>query len=177
MFIPIQITTIVLGLAGVAWWRSKRPGVMTTERDRIYRAAIGGSLKDPHALRKLADAFEKEKLYPQALLLRQRAALRELPDDVKAKRRLVWRQAMRSKNKLAVLRLADAYEKEGCTTACARLRAYASGLPEMGMTPAPEPVVTPPPVDVVDIASADVSTDPVVAAATEVISDVKQAAE
>jgi hypothetical protein len=116
---------------------------MTTERDRIYRSAISGALKDPAKLRALADAFEREKLYPQAQLLRQRAALRELPPEIKSARRQVWRKAMVSKDKRAVLALADAYEKEGCTTAAQRLRTYASGLPDVRASA--EPIVTPPP--------------------------------
>lgn len=140
----LPIATIVLALGGVAFVRAKRPGVMTAERDRVYRAAIGGSLKTPEKLRALADLFEKERLYPQAQLLRQRAALRELPDDIKKQRRLVFRRAMRSTNKAAVFAVADAYDKEGCTTACEKLRAYASGLPDVAPS---APPITPPPPD------------------------------
>lgn len=140
----LPLATLVIALGGMAFVKSKRPGVMTADRDRLYRAAIGGSLKTPEKLRTLADLFEKERLFPQAQLLRQRAALRELPDDIKKQRRLVFRRAMRSTNKAAVIAIANAYDKEGCTTACEKLRAYASGLPDVGPS---APPITPPPPD------------------------------
>lgn len=126
---------IIVGiLTGVAWYKARRPvGVMTAERDRVYRAAIGGALKTPEKLRELAKAFEKERLYPQAAVLRQRADLKELPPEVKQERNQVFRRAMKSKNKAAILAVADAYDKEGCTSACEKLRAYADGLPDVGV--------------------------------------------
>lgn len=134
--IPIKITTIVGTLAVGAWFRSRRPGVMTAERDRIYRAAISGALKDPVKLRNLANAFERVNLLPQAQLLRQRAALRELPPEVKKARSRVFRQAMyQSTNKQGIYHLADVMDAQGCTNAAARLRAKADGLPEVLPTP------------------------------------------
>ena len=184
MFLP-ALTALVVTLGGMAFLKAKRPGVMTAERDRIYRAAIGGSLKSPEKLRALADLFEKERLFPQAQLLRQRAALRELPDDIKKQRRLVFRRAMRSTNKAAVISVANAFDKEGCTTACEKLRAYASGLPDVGPS-APGPITPPPPTDtsdstddgvneVVEVVEVDEVTQPVTTDASD--TDVQQAAE
>jgi len=128
MIIPI----VSAGLVLLAIRKARRPfGVMTKERDRIYRAAIGGALKDPEILRQLADKFEKERLFPQAALLRQRADLRELPPEIKKARNHTFRKAMRSKKKAAILQLADAYDQQGCTSACEKLRAYAAGLPDV----------------------------------------------
>lgn len=142
---------VALGITcvGVACIKARRPGVMTKERDAAYRRCISGQVKDPDELDRYANAFEKARLFPQALLIRQRAALRRLPDDVKAKRREIFRKAMRSKNKLAVIRCADAFESQGATTAAYRLRQYASGLPDVGPDGRPMvdpgPIVTPPP--------------------------------
>lgn len=128
MMIPIAIPTVIVVLTGVAYWKSRPAPVMSAEHEKIYKAAINGSLKDPRKLRALSDAFAGEGFVSQAKLLRQRAALRELPDPIKRQRRQIFRNAMKSTNKAAVLHLAKAYEKQGCTTAALRLREYASGL-------------------------------------------------
>lgn len=127
--IPIAIPTVVIILSGVAYFRKKPTAIMSDEQAKIYKAALSGALKDPTKLRKLSDAFAGEGFIPQAKLLRQRAALRELPEATKHRRRQIWRDALRSKNKPGVLNLAQAYESQGCTNAAARLREYASGLP------------------------------------------------
>lgn len=127
--IPIAVPTVVIILSGVAYLRRKPTAVMSDEQAKIYRAALSGALKDPVKLRKLSDAFAGEGFIPQAKLLRQRAALRELPEATKHRRRQIFRDALKSKNKPAVLNLAQAYEGQGCTNAAARLRDYASGLP------------------------------------------------
>lgn len=128
--IPILVPTVILVLGGVAYLRRSNTPKASAEQDKIFRAAIGGSLKDPEKLRALSDAFAGEGLIPQARLLRQRAALRELPPHIKQARRQIWKKAIGSKNKRGVLVLAQAYEKEGCTDAAKRLRQYASGLPD-----------------------------------------------
>lgn len=127
--IPIAVPTVVVLLTGVVYFRKKPTAVMSDEQSKIYRAALSGALKDPVKLRKLSDAFAGEGFIPQAKLLRQRAALRELPEATKHQRRNIFRQALKSKNKPGVLNLAQAYEGQGCTNAAARLREYASGLP------------------------------------------------
>lgn len=126
----LTLPTLVIVLGGVAFLRRKPAAEMTLQQRKVYNAAISGSLKDPDKLRRLSDAFAGEGFIPEARLLRQRAALRELPHHVKQARRQVWKKAMSSKNKAGVLTMADAYEKEGCTSAAARLREYASGLPD-----------------------------------------------
>ncbi len=125
---PVAIPVIVIILGAGAYFRRRKPVEMTPERAKVYKAALSGSLKDPAKLRALSDAFAGEGLVTQAKLLRQRAALRELPETVKRARRQAFRNATKSKNKTAVLELAEAYEKEGCTAAASRLREYASGL-------------------------------------------------
>lgn len=124
----IVVPGAVVVLVVTSWYRN-RPGEMTADRERLYQSALSGSMKDADAMRKLADAFERERLRPQAKLLRQRAALRELSDEVKKLRRATFRKALKSTNKQAILELAEAYDREGCTGACDRLREVASGLP------------------------------------------------
>lgn len=140
MFIPV----IIVGLAVASLIKNnRRKGQMTGERLKIYNAAISGALKDPVALRKLADGYKKEGLPEQADLLVKRAVLLELPDDVKKARKQVWRKAIASKNKPAVLKLAAEYDNQGCTAAAQHLREYASGLPDTIPAPTPEPVSEP----------------------------------
>lgn len=127
--IPIAIPTVVVVLTGITYLRRKPTAIMSDEQAKIYKAALSGALKDPTKLRKLSDAFAGEGFIPQAKLLRQRAALRELPEATKHRRRQVFRDALKSKSKAGVLEVARAYESEGCTAAASRLREYASGLP------------------------------------------------
>ncbi len=136
----------VAALTGIALYRAQRPGVMTPERDATYRRALNGQVRDTAQLRALADAFQKARLFPQAHLLRQRADLRDLPPEVKAQRKEIYRKGMRSKNKSAVMRLADAFDSQGANTCAFRLRQYASGLPDIdGASFAP--IITPEPTD------------------------------
>ncbi len=117
---------IVTGAAAYAATRRKKKE-MSQQQEKIYAAALN-TLKDPVKLRQLADTFEKEGFKAQADLLRKRAKLRELPEDIKAKRREIWRKAITSTNIPGILTVAAAYEKEGCTGAAAKLREYANSL-------------------------------------------------
>lgn len=137
---------VIIAAAGVALWkRRKRQQPMSPQHQKIYNAAISGSLKDPTKLRALSAVFAGEGYVAQAKLLNQRAAIRELPRSVAKQRNLIFRRALRSRNKAGVMHLSSVFEKEGCTGAAARLREYASGLPNepipeaVEMPPAPEP--------------------------------------
>jgi len=123
----IPLLPLAAALGGLAWWRARAKKGMTPERQKVYEAALA-SLKDPDALRKLADAFQKEGLAPQAELLRKRAALRELPAEVKTQRRDALRKGLQSKNVEGVEKLAAAFAKEGASGAAASLKQYAAGL-------------------------------------------------
>ena len=125
----IPVAIVILGVGGYVKTRKNR-GEMTPERLKIFNAAISGALKDPASLDKLAVAFSGEGLHEQAKLLRQRAALKRLPLEVKQARAEVWRRAIASKNKAGILQVAAAYDREGCTSAAMRLREIASGLPD-----------------------------------------------
>lgn len=135
MLPAIPVIVVLLG-CGAYLRRDKDRGVMTPARLKVFNAALAGGMQDPDNLDKLADKFNGEGLPEQAALLRQRAALKRLPNEVKLARRNVWRKAIKSKNKAAVLRLAAAYDNEGCTSAAMRLREIASGLPDQ--LPPPE---------------------------------------
>lgn len=126
------VIPVAVGTLAVANYvkRPKDYGVMTAERTSLFNAAITGSLKDPDKLDKLATAFQGQGLYEQAKLLKQRAKLRRLPEDIQKARQAVFRKAMLSKNKAGILQLADVYDSEGCTGAAMRLREKASGLPD-----------------------------------------------
>lgn len=119
--------------------RPKDYGKMTAERTALFNAAISGALKDPAKLDKLAIAFDQQGLFEHAKLLRKRATLRRLPEDVQQQRRDIFRKAMLSKNKAGILQLAEVYDQEGCTGAAMRLREKASGLLENPPETQPEP--------------------------------------
>ena len=102
-------------------------GVMTPKRKLIYTRAME-SIKDPEELKKLADAFAAEGLVGEASLLRKRAALRELPDTTKDKRRAYFRKAMASDKPEVILEVATAFEKEGAIDAGKTLRDHAEAV-------------------------------------------------
>ncbi len=135
----IPVAIVLLGVGGYAKMKKNR-GEMTPERLKIFNAAISGALKDPASLDKLASAFSGEGLHEQAKILRQRASLKRLPQHIKEARADVWRRAIKSTNKKAVLQVAAAYDREGCTSAAMRLREIASGI--LDVIPEPEePVI------------------------------------
>lgn len=128
ILVPVAIA--VAGLTGAAVYRKRKSvpvGVLTPDRERIYTQAMN-TLADPAGLRQLAAAFENAKLFSHAEMLRKRAALRELPDDVKKARRDAFKSVMASTDKKAVLAFAQKMQDEGCTGAAAKLRERAAGL-------------------------------------------------
>lgn len=121
---------ILGGTIAAAWYRAAhRParGRLTADREAVLKATLEDT-KDPLALRRLADAFDKEGLTSEATLLRKRAALKELPAATQEKRRQAFRDALTSTDAAAVRKIAAAFDGEGCTAVAAKLRTYALGL-------------------------------------------------
>jgi len=124
------VPLMVVALGGAAWYKtsnSKDKSGLTAERELVYQQALK-DVRDPDKLRSLADAYEKEGLKAQADMLRKRATLRALPEEVKAKRRDALRKGLQSSDPAAVEALAKAFEAEGATGASLALRKYAQGL-------------------------------------------------
>lgn len=121
--IPIAIGGLVAG----AWWKTKHKKGLTPERKVIYETALE-SMKDPKELRGLADQFETQGLKPEAEMLRKRAALKELPDEVKDARKAALQQGLSSNDPAKVEGLANEFAKTGSTGAATSLRKYAEGL-------------------------------------------------
>lgn len=141
-FIPI----IVICLGGAAYHTaSKRSksgiahGVLTAKRAEIYETAIREN-ENPEALRKLAKAFREAGLPTHAIMLEKRADLRSMPEDVKQKRRLWFKKAMKSTDVNGIRALANAFQKEGCTGAAEALNKYAASLPPVPLDGTPIPV-------------------------------------
>jgi len=130
MFHVLIPATVAVLTVGAYLRRPKDYGVMTAERKSVYKNAISGGVQDPGKLEELAKVFEQQGLREEGKLLRKRAALRRLPDEIKTARKEVFRKCLESKDKVGVLAIADAYENEGCTSAAQRIREYASGLPD-----------------------------------------------
>ena len=102
-------------------------GVMTPRRKLIYARAME-TIKDPAELRKLADAYAGEGLGLEATMLRKRAALRELPDDTKEKRRAAFRKAMACDKPEVIAEVAQAFHDEGAIDAAKTLRDHAEAV-------------------------------------------------
>jgi hypothetical protein len=126
MLLPIAIVTTVIYAVRKASKRKSTAG-MTATRMRIYQSALV-TLKDSEKLRRLAQVFEDEGCVAEARVLRQRAALRDLPKETKIQRRLVFSRAIRSSNVDAVRKVAAAFAGEGAVGAAANLRRHAESL-------------------------------------------------
>jgi hypothetical protein len=124
--IPLIPAAVLLLGSGVLFFRKKSK--MTPARQIVFDTAMKDE-KDPAKLTALAAEFQKEGLGVQADLLTKRAALRNLPKEVKEARKQAFKSAMSSKDKNAILGLAAAYEKETAFGAAQKLRDYAKGLP------------------------------------------------
>ena len=156
---PLLPATVAVA-AALAAWRYKRKRGLTPERRVIYESALK-LVKDPAELRQLAKTFADEGLKAEADMLNKRAALRELPDSVKAARRQAFKDGMASKNPAAINKLADAFEKQGAVGAAANLRKYAAGLVAGGInqsTPSKE-VVSPQQVQTVQAGAAQAAQE------------------
>ena len=114
------------GIAAIVQY-VRRPKI-TPERRQLYFTALQKE-KDPERLEALAEQFRSYGMLKEAELLAKRANLRRLPDDVKAQRKEIFRKAMRSTNRNAILEVAECFEKDGATGAAFNLRKYASELP------------------------------------------------
>jgi hypothetical protein len=110
----------------------KRYTALTPAREEAFRMAMNAENADPARLRALAAAFEKVGLDKQAKLLRQRAALKEAPPEVKAKRQALFQSALNSKDPDAILKIAAVFEENGATGAAENLRMHAESVKAVG---------------------------------------------
>lgn len=129
----LEITLGTLALAAYLKQRSKAkaqidvPPHVQANRDSIFDTAIN-SVKDAGKLRELSAAFRSQGMDIQANMLEARAKLAEASPEVKAQRREVYRKAMESRDRNAVLGVATAFDNMGATGAANSLRTYADGL-------------------------------------------------
>jgi len=126
--IPLIPALLASGAGWLGWkeWKSRK--AFTPERRAVFDKAMNTVDATPSYLRQLADAFDKEGLAKQAKLLRQRAALKEAPPEVKARRREVFVKAMQSVDPDAILAVARAHEKIGATGAAEALKEQAEAV-------------------------------------------------
>ncbi|MGA7119354.1 MAG: hypothetical protein WBY94_04610 [Polyangiaceae bacterium] len=125
---PIGLLEITIGaLLFGAWKKSEKKGVLTPEREKVYKAALA-ELHVPSELRKLADVFEAQGLAVEATMLRRRADLREQTPEQKRARRDAFDKGLASEDVGAVERLADAFESITATGAAKALRKHAEDV-------------------------------------------------
>lgn len=135
MFDPVTI-----GVAAMIWMAFKKQsstqfGVLTSEREEVYRNAME-HLQDPRKLLQLAKDFEKEGLKAEAHWMRKRAEWRSRPEEVKAKHDEIFDKALDSENVSAILEVAKAFELMTATIKARQLRQRAKSLQESKNTKA-----------------------------------------
>lgn len=106
----------------------KKASGMTPERKKIYDALMN-SAQPPAKYEEMAAEFEKQGLKTEADMLRKRGKLASAPPEIKARNNAIYKQALGSTNKEAILRVATAFHAQGAIGAAASLKKYAAGLP------------------------------------------------
>jgi len=125
--IPL-IPVLVASAGWFGWKKYQHTKALTPERKAIFDKAMNDESATSAYLKQLADGFDKEGLAPEAKRLRQRAALKDAPPEVKARRREVFTKALQSTDPDAILAVAAAHEKIGATGAAEALRAQADAV-------------------------------------------------
>lgn len=141
LLLPLAFSALA-GTAFVVASKNKGPVAMTQADQVLYQSLLTDpKMHDPVLLRQYAKQFRDRKLTPQADMLDKRAALRELPQEMKETQRQIYRKAMASKNPIAVRSVADNFERMGATSASDALRQYADAIPPADAAPdaAPQP--------------------------------------
>jgi hypothetical protein len=123
MMLEVMVGALVLA----AWKKAGTKGVLTPERERVYKSALQ-NLTDPDALKKLADEYDKQGLGIEGEMLRKRAALRGQSEVQKRARRESFDKGMASTNVEAIEALADAFESITATGSALALRQHAADL-------------------------------------------------
>lgn len=133
MILPVALCIVTMGGLAVKSWKDNRANripkrTLTQERADLLNRTLNTTNLPPEEIRKVAAAFGAEGFKDEEKLLIKRAALRELPQEVKQARREVFRKAMRSTDKQKVMQIADVFEREGSVGSANSLRKYAAGL-------------------------------------------------
>lgn len=113
---------------GVAGFSSEPAQKMMTPKMRAIYVRAVERMADPQSLRNMADAYAKEGFHGEAILLRERANSRELPEAAQEIRREAFRKAMSSDNAPAIENLANEFLRKGCFKTYATLKAHAEAV-------------------------------------------------
>lgn len=139
----MMLPAAIIGLAGLVAVKKKDkviPPHIQAQRQSIYESML--KCHDPVLLRKVSQAFLAEGYKPEGTMLELRARLAEAPPEVKKMRRAALQKGLSSRKPAGVRNLAAAFEAIGATGSAGRLRQYAKGLEDAGITgnePDPEP--------------------------------------
>ena len=112
-------------LAGAAPKSTK--GVMTPKRKLLFESAMS-TAKTADYLRGLAEAFENEGFKAEAIMLRKRATLREMPANLRDARREVFRKMMACDDPEEIDKCAEVFAGEAQTDAAKSLRDHAEAV-------------------------------------------------
>jgi len=133
--IPMDPMTLGIGL--LIWQSFRRQsnseyGVMTPGREEVYRNAME-KLTNPQKLIKIAGIFERYGLAPQANVLKIRAKWHARPQNVRDQHREIFDKAMASTNPIAILKVANVFERMTATVLAAKLRARVDELGRLAL--------------------------------------------
>lgn len=127
---PVMIG--ILAVSGIKTYRKKKAWTPAHEKVFIYHmtecAMKDGTPITANDLRTLAAGYEERGFDAKAKLLRKRAKLRELPEEVKQERLRIFRNVCCSTDPDKIEKMIAVYEEEGCMGTVATLKKYVQGL-------------------------------------------------
>lgn len=125
--LPVILGALAVGTGVAVYKKHKKSAGMTPQRKQVFEAAVK-TLKEPSKLHSLADAFKKEGLAAESLILKKRAELFSASPAVVEQKKAVFKQAMKSTKPDAVKAVANEFHKQGHFEVASQLRNYAKGL-------------------------------------------------
>jgi len=111
----------------VATRRRGSASPLTADEEIEFQRALKAT-KDPTALRAAADKFDRDGHREQAAQLRARARVRDLPEDVQAERRRIFRDAFSWDKPEDIEKLADLFDKDSMFDGAKKLRLQAGAV-------------------------------------------------
>ncbi len=107
--------------------RRRGQAPLTADEEINFQKALK-STKDPASLRAAADKLDQGGYREQAAQLRARARVRELPEDVQAERRRIFRDAFSWDKPEDIEKLADLFDKDSMFDGARKLRLQAGAV-------------------------------------------------
>ncbi len=138
-FDPLTVTVGTLVWLAFRKQSNKFHGVMTPERENIFRSAME-YCKEPSRLRNLSNLFMQHGLKAESYWLSKRADWYDRPEDIRTQHQDIVDRAMKSENIQVILEIADRFEEMTAMVLATKLRKHAYEVQQAMTQKQTEPV-------------------------------------